>query len=138
MSHPVASMCRQRSSTPAQVWAPMLVNRPKRMSVSSPLIGCARDPTILARVARSRHPRDAACLRAPHRPRLAPVAPRRAMAETADAVIIGGGIHGASLAFQLTRRGLTPVVVERRAVAAGATGGPPGPGGLPHHPAGGG
>jgi len=50
------------------------------------------------------------------------VAPRRAMAETADAVIIGGGIHGASLAFQLTRRGLTPVVVERRAVASGATG----------------
>ena len=50
------------------------------------------------------------------------MAPRRAMAETADAVIIGGGIHGASLAFQLTRRGLTPVVVERRAVASGATG----------------
>src|SRR3989442_2522578 len=35
MSHPVASMCRHRSSTPDQVWAPMLVNRPKRMSVSS-------------------------------------------------------------------------------------------------------
>src|SRR5881628_258289 len=35
MSHPVASMCRHRSSTPDQVWAPILVNRPKRMSVSS-------------------------------------------------------------------------------------------------------
>src|SRR6266513_2245888 len=36
MSHPVASRCRQSSSTPDQVWAPMLVNRPKRMSLSSP------------------------------------------------------------------------------------------------------
>src|SRR2546428_199138 len=34
MSHLVASRCRQRSSTPDQVWAPMLVKRPKRMSVS--------------------------------------------------------------------------------------------------------
>src|ERR1700675_3936658 len=31
MSHPVDSSCRQRSSTPDHVWAPMLVNRPKRM-----------------------------------------------------------------------------------------------------------
>ena len=44
------------------------------------------------------------------------------MAETADAVIVGGGIHGASLAFHLTQRGLRPVIVERRAVASGATG----------------
>jgi glycine/D-amino acid oxidase-like deaminating enzyme len=44
------------------------------------------------------------------------------MAETADAIIIGGGIHGASLAFHLTRRGLRPIVLERRFVAAGATG----------------
>jgi len=44
------------------------------------------------------------------------------MPETADAVIIGGGIHGTSLAFHLTRRGLKPVVVERGAVASGATG----------------
>ena len=44
------------------------------------------------------------------------------MTESADAIIIGGGIHGASLAFQLARRGLKPLVLERRFVAAGATG----------------
>lgn len=44
------------------------------------------------------------------------------MTETADVVIVGGGIHGASLAFHLSRRGLKPVVVERRTVASGATG----------------
>jgi sarcosine oxidase subunit beta len=44
------------------------------------------------------------------------------VAETADAIIIGGGIHGASLAFHLTRRGLKPLVLERRFVAGGATG----------------
>lgn len=44
------------------------------------------------------------------------------MAETADVIIIGGGVHGASLAFHLTRRGLKPIVLERRFVAAGATG----------------
>ena len=38
MSHPVASRCRQRSSTPDQVWLPMLVNRPKRMSLSSSVL----------------------------------------------------------------------------------------------------
>jgi sarcosine oxidase, subunit beta len=42
--------------------------------------------------------------------------------ETADAIIIGAGIHGASLAFHLTRRGLRPLVLERRFAAAGATG----------------
>lgn len=44
------------------------------------------------------------------------------MAETADVIIIGGGIHGASLAFHLTRRGLRPLVLEKRFVGAGATG----------------
>src|SRR5947207_1849277 len=52
MSHPVASMCRQRSSTPDQVWAPMLVNRPKRMSLSSSRVsrgGAARAPGAIVR-----------------------------------------------------------------------------------------
>src|SRR4030067_413256 len=44
------------------------------------------------------------------------------MAETADAVIIGAGIHGASLAFHLAQRGLKPVILEKRFIAAGATG----------------
>jgi sarcosine oxidase subunit beta len=44
------------------------------------------------------------------------------MRDTADAIIVGGGIIGASIAFHLAERGLKPVVVERRVVAAGATG----------------
>lgn len=44
------------------------------------------------------------------------------MRETADVVVIGAGIHGASLAFQLAQRGLKPLVVERRTAASGATG----------------
>lgn len=44
------------------------------------------------------------------------------MAETSDAIIIGAGIHGASLAFHLTRRGLRPIILERRFVASSATG----------------
>lgn len=44
------------------------------------------------------------------------------MAETADVVIIGGGVHGASLAFHFTERGLKPVVLERDVIASGATG----------------
>src|SRR5207244_1561782 len=49
MSHPVASMCRQRSSTPDQVWAPMLVNRPKRMSLGQKEPRGARILEILRR-----------------------------------------------------------------------------------------
>jgi len=44
------------------------------------------------------------------------------MAETADVIIIGGGVHGASLAFHLARRGVKPLLLERKFVAAGATG----------------
>lgn len=41
---------------------------------------------------------------------------------TADVIIIGGGVHGASLAFHLARVGLKPVVIERRFLAAEASG----------------
>ncbi len=44
------------------------------------------------------------------------------MVDTADVIVIGAGVQGASLAFHLARRGVRPLVVERRAVAAGATG----------------
>jgi sarcosine oxidase subunit beta len=45
------------------------------------------------------------------------------MERTADAVIIGAGVMGASTAFQLVQRGLTNVVVlEKTSVAAGSSG----------------
>ncbi|MBT6062531.1 MAG: FAD-binding oxidoreductase, partial [Anaerolineae bacterium] len=44
------------------------------------------------------------------------------MSNTADAIIIGGGIHGASLAFHLGQRGLKAIVLEKETLAAGATG----------------
>ena len=44
------------------------------------------------------------------------------MHETADVVVIGGGVQGASLAFHLAARGAAVVVVERASVGAGATG----------------
>ena len=44
------------------------------------------------------------------------------MAETADVIIIGAGVHGASLAFHLAQRGVMPLVLEKKFVAAGATG----------------
>jgi sarcosine oxidase subunit beta len=44
------------------------------------------------------------------------------MTETADVVIVGGGVQGASLAFHLASRGAKVVIVERSTVAAGATG----------------
>ena len=44
------------------------------------------------------------------------------MAQTADAIIVGAGVQGASLAFHLAERGMRPLVLERATVAAGATG----------------
>ncbi|MCC7276357.1 MAG: FAD-binding oxidoreductase [Alphaproteobacteria bacterium] len=44
------------------------------------------------------------------------------MTETADVVIVGGGLHGSSAAFQLARRGLRPLVVEKDYVARHASG----------------
>ena len=44
------------------------------------------------------------------------------MTETADVIVIGGGVQGASLAFHLARRGAKVIVLERSAIAAGATG----------------
>lgn len=44
------------------------------------------------------------------------------MTQTGDVIIIGGGIHGASLAFHLTRKGIKPIVLEKDFIASGATG----------------
>ncbi len=44
------------------------------------------------------------------------------MATSADVIIIGAGVQGASLAFHLAQRGVKPIVLEKKFVAAGATG----------------
>ncbi len=44
------------------------------------------------------------------------------MSNTAEVIIIGGGVHGASLAFHLARRGVKATVLEKQFVGAGATG----------------
>ncbi|NWG35482.1 MAG: FAD-binding oxidoreductase [Chloroflexi bacterium] len=44
------------------------------------------------------------------------------MSTTADVIVIGGGVHGASIAFHLARRGTKVIVMERAFVGAGATG----------------
>jgi sarcosine oxidase, subunit beta len=44
------------------------------------------------------------------------------MTQTYDAIVIGAGVMGASLAFHLAERGLKTAVLERRASASGATG----------------
>jgi len=44
------------------------------------------------------------------------------MIETAEVIVVGAGVQGASLAFHLARRGARVLVLERETVAAGATG----------------
>jgi sarcosine oxidase subunit beta len=44
------------------------------------------------------------------------------MAEIYDVILIGGGVHGASMAFHLAKSGLKPVVLEKNFIASGATG----------------
>ena len=44
------------------------------------------------------------------------------MTDTADVIVIGAGVQGASLAFHLAARGASVIVLERSSVAAGATG----------------
>lgn len=44
------------------------------------------------------------------------------MKSKADVVIIGGGVNGCSLAYNLSKKGLDVVVVEKKYLASGATG----------------
>ena len=44
------------------------------------------------------------------------------MPNTADVIIIGAGVHGASLAFHLAGRGIKPILLEKKFIGAGATG----------------
>jgi sarcosine oxidase subunit beta len=44
------------------------------------------------------------------------------VANTSDVVIIGAGVHGASLAFHLAQRGVKSLVLEKKFLASGATG----------------
>jgi sarcosine oxidase subunit beta len=44
------------------------------------------------------------------------------MTNTSDVIIIGAGIHGASLAFHLAQRDIKTTILDKRFVAAGATG----------------
>ncbi|MEW6287446.1 MAG: FAD-dependent oxidoreductase [Chloroflexota bacterium] len=44
------------------------------------------------------------------------------MNEIYDAIVIGAGVIGASVAYNLSKRGLKVLILERRTVAAGATG----------------
>src|SRR5574338_813486 len=44
------------------------------------------------------------------------------MTETYDAIVIGAGVMGASIAFHLAERGLKTAILERKVTASGATG----------------
>jgi sarcosine oxidase subunit beta len=44
------------------------------------------------------------------------------MTQTYNAIVIGAGVMGASIAFHLAERGLKPAILERKTAASGATG----------------
>jgi len=44
------------------------------------------------------------------------------MNETYDAIVIGAGVMGASIAYNLSQRGLKVLILERQSIAVGATG----------------
>src|SRR5262245_51185994 len=44
------------------------------------------------------------------------------MVRTADVVVVGGGVNGASIAYALSSKGVRCVLVEKGAVASGASG----------------
>ena len=44
------------------------------------------------------------------------------MTQNYDAIVIGAGVVGVSVAFHLAERGLKPVILERKEIASGATG----------------
>ena len=44
------------------------------------------------------------------------------MVETADVIVVGAGVQGASLAYHLARQGARVLILERGSIAAGATG----------------
>jgi sarcosine oxidase subunit beta len=46
----------------------------------------------------------------------------RSISTTSDVIIIGGGIHGASLAYHLKEKGVRPIILEKQFIASGATG----------------
>ncbi len=44
------------------------------------------------------------------------------MPTSADAVVIGGGVHGASVAYHLAKKGVRVILLEKKFLAAGGTG----------------
>src|SRR5438034_8015003 len=44
------------------------------------------------------------------------------MSQTADVVVVGGGVNGASIAYALAARGVNVVLLEKGALASGASG----------------
>ena len=44
------------------------------------------------------------------------------MTQTADVVVVGGGVNGASITYALASRGVKVVLVEKGALASGASG----------------